>query len=394
MNEWRPRASATALWSRAAWESPATRAKRARGSAYGISTRRGSFDTSPSWRGGRILGSAARLPIYGPDAHENGRGTIARRNARRGWILGLSATAAALAAVVALSPMVIGGEYPDQTPQSFLNQAEGGGFDHNLAHQSASPAAKKRAAARLKLCGDAAWRASHEAFCPEEGATNAEVRTLRVAALDVSAQASEQPDGVWGPLFNIPTHRDPRRGDADQQGPLLLPAQVAGRGRDGGRRQRARVGPPDQHHHGRPSAGGDLGRARRSLPRRPRGAGQPLVRGPDPARRRARAGGGRQPGVPPQRRQRRRQRLQGRQVGHDLRPVDRDLDALPGHGARALVPDPHRAAGRPRADRGRLGRDRRQQRGRRRRAAPDAQQPGRGGVRPVGGPGLGRRPRS
>ena len=136
---------------------------------------------------------------------ENGRGTIARRNARRGWILGLSATAAALAAVVALSPMVIGGEYPDQTPQSFLNQAEGGGFDHNLAHQSASPAAKKRAAARLKLCGDAAWRASHEAFCPAEGATNAEVRTLRMAALDVTAQASEQPDGVWGPLFNIPS---------------------------------------------------------------------------------------------------------------------------------------------------------------------------------------------
>lgn len=113
--------------------------------------------------------------------------------------------AAALAAVVALSPMVIGGEYPDQAPESFLNQAEGGGFDHNLAHQSASPAAKKRAAARLRLCSDAAWRASHEAFCPESGATSAEVRTARLAALDVTAQASGQPDGLWGPLLNLPT---------------------------------------------------------------------------------------------------------------------------------------------------------------------------------------------
>ena len=153
-------------------------------------------------RDARITGSVADIRTGNP---RNGRRTIARRNARRGWILGLSATAAALAALVALSPIVFGGDYPDQTPQSFLNQAEGGGFNHNLAHQTASPAAKSRALARVKLCQDDAWRASHAAFCPEDGSTNAQVRSARLAAQDLSAAGSEKPDGMWGPLFNVPS---------------------------------------------------------------------------------------------------------------------------------------------------------------------------------------------
>ena len=107
--------------------------------------------------------------------------------------------------MVALSPMVIGGQRPGQQPTSFLNQAEGGGFNHNGAHQAASPTAKARAVARMKLCADAAWSAAHPAFCPEDGSTTGEVRGARLAAMDVTAQESTKPDGEWGPLLPIAT---------------------------------------------------------------------------------------------------------------------------------------------------------------------------------------------
>ena len=130
---------------------------------------------------------------------------IAPQDRRRGWILALSGCAAALAAVLAIGPMAFGGERPAQQPQSFLNQVEGGGFDHNSAHQTASPTAKARALARMKLCADPAWSASHAAFCPEQGATNAQIRTARLATMGLSAQSTAEPGGEWGPLLSIPT---------------------------------------------------------------------------------------------------------------------------------------------------------------------------------------------
>ena len=107
--------------------------------------------------------------------------------------------------MVAIGPMAFGGERPAQQPQSFLNQAEGGGFNHNLAHQAASPEAKARAVARMKLCDDAAWRRAHGAFCPEAGTSAGQIRTARLAAMDLTAQATTKPDGEWGPLLPIPT---------------------------------------------------------------------------------------------------------------------------------------------------------------------------------------------
>ena len=190
---------------------------------------------------------------------------------------------------------------------------------------------------------------------------------------------------LLGPPPAHPHQRHPRRADAHRQGALVLAAQVPDRAGRGRRRHRARLGPGDQHQPVGPPAERQLSRQRS----RRRTATRPAnlwCAGPDPPRGRSRAGGRRQPGVPRghrhRERQRARQRIQGRPLGDDLRSGHRDVDQVPGHAPRALVPDAHRAAGRARPHRGRLGRDRRAGQRRGLPAGPHGQRPGRRGVRP------------
>ena len=52
------------------------------------------------------------------------------------------------------------------TDLGFLNQAEHGTFDHNLAHRASPPAAKRAAVAGQLLCQDNADRADNPAVLP------------------------------------------------------------------------------------------------------------------------------------------------------------------------------------------------------------------------------------
>jgi hypothetical protein len=128
-----------------------------------------------------------------------------RRRARRRWVLGLSACAAMLAASVAVAPMVAGNQ-PGSTDLSFLNVVEGGVVDHAGDHLAATPEATARAAARLRYCDQDAWRADHEAFCPEAAPPAREARTIQAAGLTQSPLATTEADGSWGPLLHIPTN--------------------------------------------------------------------------------------------------------------------------------------------------------------------------------------------
>ncbi len=126
--------------------------------------------------------------------------------AGRWWVLGLSACAAALAASIVLTPRVIGNQIGPPTDLSFLNVVEGGVVDHAGDHQAATPEATARAAARLRYCRQEAWRADHEAFCPEAAPTTPEARTIQAAGLTESPLATTEADGSWGPLFSVPSN--------------------------------------------------------------------------------------------------------------------------------------------------------------------------------------------
>ena len=126
--------------------------------------------------------------------------------ARRWWVPGLSACAAILAASIALTPSVTGDVVGPPTDLSFLNVVEGGAVDHAGDHLPATPEATARAVARARYCDQDAWRADHEAFCPEDAPTAREARTIQAAGLTQSALATTETDGSWGPLLHIPTN--------------------------------------------------------------------------------------------------------------------------------------------------------------------------------------------
>ncbi len=109
-----------------------------------------------------------------------------------------------MAGAIALAPIVVGARPVDDSA-SFLNQVEGGGFDHNLAHISATPAAQQRALAREERCDDDAWRAANAESCPAESPAPSEARSASVAGGQAGPLGSTQPDGLWGPLLSIPS---------------------------------------------------------------------------------------------------------------------------------------------------------------------------------------------
>ena len=210
-----------------------------------------------------------------------------RRGRRRRWLLGLTSVAAAGAAALALTPLLAGSgsRVNSQAIGSFLNQAETGVFDHNLAHRASPPAAKRAARAQAAACEDPAQVAADPEACPQDGATSREVAAAEASAAAPAPPAlSEASDGLWGPLQQIPSTGDPRRPDADRQGALLLAAQVPHRDRGRRRRHRPRLGPGHGPDEGRAPAGRGLRGPRQRGHHR---AGQPLVRRAGPAGRTA-----------------------------------------------------------------------------------------------------------
>ena len=120
-------------------------------------------------------------------------------------VLALSGCAAAIAGVIATAPMV-SGAHTIPAKASYLTRVESGGVDHNAAHRAATPAAKRRARARRRLCApNVRWRASPAARCPTPAPTTSQAFEARVAGGKVSPLGSTQPDGLWGPLLSIPS---------------------------------------------------------------------------------------------------------------------------------------------------------------------------------------------
>jgi hypothetical protein len=128
-----------------------------------------------------------------------------RRRRLRLWVLGATGGAALVAAAILVTPLMVGAR-PGPTDLAYLNQDEGGGFDHNDAHQQASPQALRRASVQERAC-TAAERRGDDALesCPAEAPTAAEAREARVEGQQVSVAATTQPDGMWGPLQHIPS---------------------------------------------------------------------------------------------------------------------------------------------------------------------------------------------
>lgn len=125
---------------------------------------------------------------------------MAGRRRRRRQVLALSGAAAAMAGVMALTPLVSGSKMPPGG-FSFLNVVEGSGFDHNGAHRPASPDAVARAEALAAACEDGA----DGPLCPEPAPTARQARTAQVEGARVSVQATTQPDGLWGALAKVPS---------------------------------------------------------------------------------------------------------------------------------------------------------------------------------------------
>lgn len=123
-----------------------------------------------------------------------------RRTRRR--VLAMWVCAGGMSAAFATVPLIAG---EDRTPtgQSYLNIAEAGEFNHNLAHQGATAEVKAVAAARLAACDDGT--ATPDISCPETGATARAVDRAENAADAVRPASSTQPDGMWGPLLPIPS---------------------------------------------------------------------------------------------------------------------------------------------------------------------------------------------
>ena len=124
-------------------------------------------------------------------------------------MLGLTAVAATAAAALAVSPLLVGsGGRVNATTQSFLNQAESGTFDHNLAHRASPPAARRAAASAIDLCEEAAFRAENPTSCPEDGAAVGELVAARRSALEGDAAVAalaEASDGAWEAARPMPS---------------------------------------------------------------------------------------------------------------------------------------------------------------------------------------------
>jgi hypothetical protein len=106
-----------------------------------------------------------------------------------------------MAAVMAVTPLMAGDPQEPFAPAGFLNQIEGGGV-HDKGHQAASPEAEAEARADARACATAPDGAP---TCPAEPPTRAEIAVAARAAGELEPGESAQPDGVWGPLLNIPT---------------------------------------------------------------------------------------------------------------------------------------------------------------------------------------------
>lgn len=112
-----------------------------------------------------------------------------------------TAAAGAIAAVISVAPLTADRPTTDGAPEAFLNQIEGGAFDHNLAHKRATPAARSEAIADAKACDSAP---DDSAFCPDPPSTTRQIAAARAAA-QLAPEESAQPGGMWGPLLHVPT---------------------------------------------------------------------------------------------------------------------------------------------------------------------------------------------
>ncbi len=110
-----------------------------------------------------------------------------------------------MAAAIAVTPVVVGADPEPDGATSFLNVAEGGGFDHNSVHLAPAPAAEQRALTREERCDDAGWSAANPESCPADAPSTTEARAALVAGQELTALASSEPDGLWGPLLSIPS---------------------------------------------------------------------------------------------------------------------------------------------------------------------------------------------
>ncbi len=129
---------------------------------------------------------------------------MARGRRRRRQVLALSGAAAAMAGVMALTPVVSGSRVPPGV-FSGLNALEGARFDHNGAHLDASPQARARAAALAAACARPGRDAVADAACPDPAPTAPLARTAQVAGARLGAAAVERPDGMWGDLLRVPS---------------------------------------------------------------------------------------------------------------------------------------------------------------------------------------------
>ena len=243
-----------------------------------------------------------------------------------------TAAACAIAAVLSVAPLTADRPTTEGAPEAFLNQIEGPGFDHNQAHRPPTATAIAAAKADVRACRTAP---AGSPFCPDPPSSAATLAAARETGA-LQPEESAEPDGLWSPLIQIPTTAI--HAIVLPTGKVLFFSQpkYSRRDRSSRRRQRPRLGPG--HRHLRTPC------RRRSWPT-----------GPDSGATTAPANlwcGG-QTQLPdgrvlvaaatsstPRRARSAPQRVQGREVGHDLRPVDRDLDPLPGHGPRPLVPEP------------------------------------------------------
>ncbi len=110
----------------------------------------------------------------------------------------LGGIAAALAAALALTPVVSGARVAPVNPP-VTGFREGSGIDHNAAHVRATPAAERRAAARARRCDDGDRTPS----CP--GPAPTATRAAAIAGTDAGALGTTAPAGVWGPLMRVPS---------------------------------------------------------------------------------------------------------------------------------------------------------------------------------------------
>jgi hypothetical protein len=113
-----------------------------------------------------------------------------------------TAAAGAIAAAITVAPLTADRPTTVGAPEAFLNQIEGGGFQHNQAHSPPTAAAIAAARADLRACTTAP---AGSPLCPDPPASSTRVAAATRAGTTLAAAESAQPDGLWGPLLSIPT---------------------------------------------------------------------------------------------------------------------------------------------------------------------------------------------